>query len=110
PLQPGCYPNGINVGPNKTLTFAPGVYIIENQFKLNNNSVVSCTGCTFYMKGNSTLDFNGGATETFQAPTTGAYAGMLFFGDRTNTAIQKFNGNNTSSLTGAIYFKKATIQ
>jgi hypothetical protein len=62
------------------------------------------------MKGNATIDFNGGATEDFQAPMTGTYAGMLFFGDRSNTGTQKFNGNNTSHLTGAIYFKKAAIQ
>ncbi|HET9161671.1 MAG TPA: hypothetical protein VFN88_13755, partial [Caulobacteraceae bacterium] len=92
------------------VTFAPGTYVIENQFKLNNNSVVSCTACTFYLKGNATIDFNGGATENFQAPTTGTYAGILFFGDRSNTSTQTFNGNNTSSLTGSIYFKKATIQ
>jgi Flp pilus assembly protein TadG len=110
PLQPGCYPNGISVAPNKTVSFAPGVYIIDNTFKLNNNSAVSCTGCTFYMRGNATIDWNGGANENFQAPTSGTYSGMLIMGDRTNTALQTFNGNNTSLLTGAIYFKKATIQ
>jgi Flp pilus assembly protein TadG len=110
PLQPGYYPNGITIGPNKTVTFAPGTYVIDNTFKLNNNSVVSCTGCTFYMKGNSTIDWNGGATENFQAPTTGTYAGMLLMGDRTNTATQTFNGNNTSHLTGAVYFKKAAVK
>jgi hypothetical protein len=62
------------------------------------------------MKGNSTIDWNGGATENFKAPTTGTYAGMLIMGDRTNTAIQTFNGNNTSMLTGAIYFKKAAVK
>jgi hypothetical protein len=29
---------------------------------------------------------------------------MLFFGERSNTASQTFNGNNTSHMTGNLYF------
>lgn len=110
-LDPGTYPNGITISPNKTVTFNPGTYIITGgSFKLNNNSVVNCTGCTFYLGPNVDVSWNGGAQVNFTSPATGPYAGMLLFGDRTNTITQKFNGNASSHLTGNIYFKAGTVQ
>jgi hypothetical protein len=44
------------------------------------------------------------------APTTGDYAGMLMYGDRTNTADVKLNGTADSLFTGNIYFANQAVQ
>ena len=44
------------------------------------------------------------------APTSGAYAGLLFYGDRTQaTAKNTINGDASSLLTGAIYFPSQEV-
>ena len=59
----------------------------------------------------ATVQFNGNAHLTLSAPTAGTYSGILFFGDRTQgNATQKFNGDGTSSMTGALYFPSQQIQ
>ena len=66
---------------------------------------------TFYLTNGATVQFNGNAHVNFSAPTSGTYSGILFFGDRTQpNATQKFNGDNTSSMTGAMYFPSQQVQ
>jgi len=49
-------------------------------------------------------------TVTMSAPTSGPYSGVLFFGDRSGTGLNKFNGTATSKMTGAIYFASQDVQ
>jgi len=53
---------------------------------------------------------NSSAVLNISAQTTGTYAGVVFFGDRNLTGTIKINGNSSSHLTGALYFKGATLQ
>jgi Flp pilus assembly protein TadG len=110
PIQPGRYCGGITV--NGTKTFKPGVYIIDGgTFKLNANAIVDGAGVTFYLTNGATVQFNGSAHMTFSGPTNGTYSGILFFGDPTQpNAIQKFNGDGTSLMTGAIYFPSQQVE
>jgi hypothetical protein len=109
-IQPGRYCGGLSV--NSTKTFDPGTYIIDGgTFSLNGNAVVQGAGVTFYLTNGATVAFNGGAHLTFSAPTSGTYSGILFFGDRNQAnALQKFNGDGTSSMTGAIYMPSQQVQ
>lgn len=109
PLQPGCYPNGIKLSPNQTVTFQPGTYILMGDFDINNNVTATGSGVTFIFMGSSKATFNGGATIQLTAPATGTYQGMLFMGDRNNTSEQKFLGNASSQMTGNFYFKKGKV-
>jgi len=109
-LQQGRYCGGITI--NGTKTFDAGTYIIDGgTFKLNANAIVNGAGVTFYLTNGATVQFNGSAHISFSAPTSGTYSGILFFGDRTQpNAIQKFNGDGTSSMTGNIYFPSQQVQ
>jgi hypothetical protein len=51
-------------------------------------------------------DMNGGATVNLTAPTSGTYAGVLFYQDRRalDSGSNKINGNSSSKFQGAIYF------
>lgn len=53
---------------------------------------------------------NGNASVQLSAPTSGAYSGVLFYGDRAgSSASSTFNGTADSLLTGAIYFPRQQI-
>jgi len=54
------------------------------------------------------LTTNGNSLIQLTAPTTGAYANMLFIGNGTGT--QKINGNNGSFYDGAMYFPNGLAQ
>ncbi len=109
-LSPGRYCGGGNLKGNKT--FSPGVYIIDGgNFRINASANVVGSGVTFFLTNNATVDFNGTANITLTAPTSGAYKGLLFWGDDDNDYnFNKFNGTATSSLTGALYFPNQDVE
>lgn len=110
-LQPGTYCSGMNLKNNVTLN--PGVYVVEGgDFNINANANVTGDGVTIFLKGSARVNkINGTATVDLTAPSTGPYAGILFFGDRSSSGGQDnvFNGTATSHLTGAIYFATQSI-
>lgn len=109
-LQPGTYCNGLTLKGNVTLQ--PGVYYIEGgNFRINANADVSGSGVTIYLGGTATVSINGTASVNLSAPTTGTYAGILFFGDRGSSGLSStFNGTAGSLLTGAIYMPTQNVQ
>jgi Flp pilus assembly protein TadG len=104
PMNPGTYCGGLTF--QGTVTLNPGVYVINGgTLKFNANANVTGAGVTFYLTNGATLDMNGGAQVNLSAPTSGAYSGLVFYGDRTQaSAVNKINGNASSTITGAIYF------
>jgi hypothetical protein len=108
-MSPGKYCNGLSI--NGTKTMAPGVYVISGgTLKINANANISGSGVMFYLTGGATVQMNGNATVNLSAATSGPYAGVLWFGDRTQAyAVQQINGNSTSSMTGAIYFPSQEV-
>jgi Flp pilus assembly protein TadG len=109
-ISPGRYCSGLSLKNNVTMN--PGVYYIESSsgFDVNANANVIGTGVTIYLSGSAHVSINGNATVNLQAPTSGTYSGVLFFGDRASTGLNKFNGTAASKLTGAIYFANQDIQ
>ncbi len=108
-LNPGVYCNGLTINAGANVTLNPGTYVINNSsFNINGNATVSGNGVTFALTSASGstpgFNLNGGATLTLTAPSTGTYAGILFYQDRRSTAASNFNGGSTARLTGALYF------
>ncbi len=108
-LSPGRYCNGMTLKNNKTLL--PGDYYIEgDDLKFSANANVTGSGVTFYLAAGRHVDMNANAKAVLSAPTTGPRKGVLFFGDRTTSGTNKFNGTADSTLTGAIYFKNQAVE
>ena len=109
-IPSGKYCGGMTL--QNTRTLSGGVYVISGgTLKINAGANISGSNVTFYLTNGATLQMNGGAHLNISAPTSGTYSGVLFFGDRTMAnAVQKVNGDSTSTLTGAIYFPSQSVE
>lgn len=95
--------NGLDL--RRNVHFEPGLYIIDGQsLTTAANADVTGSDVTFFLTGGADVDFRGTSTVNLTAPSTGIYAGILFFGDRSDSnANYVFNGTADSLLTGTLY-------
>ncbi len=100
-------------------TFEPGLYIIDGgELSLNANGDVSldeasmtADGVTFFLANGAKLSLSGNGNFNMRAPTSGPYAGILFFGSRKQTGLtHQILGNSGSTTQGAIYAPTAKIR
>ncbi len=116
-MTPGRYCGDITVQ-GENITFQPGTYIIDGgDFKSNANSQFSGSGVTFILTGSTpsdigTVSMNGSSSATLSAPSTGDYAGVVFFQDsnadyRGTNAL--FNGGSDLLFDGVIYFPSSDV-
>jgi len=127
-LSPGVYCGGLTIGNTNgaTFTMSPGVYIMAGGgLTLNSQAVVNGTGVTVYNTSSAgwgcsssysytPVTISGQVTATLSAPTSGAFNGILFFGNRTGCATagscqDQINGGSTVVFNGALYFKSDQI-
>lgn len=104
-----------------TVSFDPGIYYIDgSSFSAGSQAVISGTGVTFILTSNNatsnpgsiaTVDINGGANIQLTAPTSGTYAGILFYQDRRaqDSGTNTINGNASSVLQGAVYMPSQEV-
>jgi Flp pilus assembly protein TadG len=107
-----CVRNGVDI--KGTTILAPGIYYIDGgTFSLGAQANLQGTGVTFILTSSTpanpasfaTVSMNGGAVATLTAPTSGTYAGLLFYQDpRTPAGSSTINGNSASSFQGGLYF------
>jgi hypothetical protein len=109
-ISAGRYCGGLNLSGQYQLN--PGVYVIDGgEFRINAGADVAGTGVTFFLTNGATVHFNGTAEINLTAPTTGTYAGVLFYGDRQQgDADNIFNGTADSVMTGALYFPSQMVR
>lgn len=111
-LNPGVYCNGIKVTGSSTATFNPGVYVLRGGgLQVSGGSNLSGNGVTFYNTGGGAYSYQaisitGGGHLTLSAPTSGPYAGLLFFQDRSivSSATNSISGGSIGQFTGVLYF------
>lgn len=116
-LSPGVYCNGISVSGGADVVFNPGVYILlGGGLQLSGGCTVSGAGVMFYNTANSNysygaVSFSGGTHDVLSAPTTGTYAGILFYQDRgiASPAASSFSGGASAILNGTLYFPTSTL-
>ncbi len=108
-IPQGWYCHGLSTswGP---ITFS-GLYVVSGGgLNLQAGTTATGTGVTFWIAAGQTMAVSGSAVVNFSAPTTGTYAGIVFFGDRTATnGNNAFSGSSTSTITGAVYFPSQEI-
>ncbi len=104
PLNPGIYCGGLELNGNSNTTFNAGTYVISGgNFYLDSNTIVQGTGVTFFLTNGALIEFNSNTSVDFTAPTTGIYAGILFFQDPDDGGIHVLDSNISGVLEGVIY-------
>jgi hypothetical protein len=115
-VNPGTYSSislrGTGNGP--AITFTPGIYVVTGpgNFTVAGNAAITGNGVMFYFTNNATIDATGGGNKLdFQLspPTSGPYAGILFYQNPADTAAPSLGGDNNSSFSGALYFPKVQL-
>lgn len=124
-ISPGTYCGGITTKGN--LTMSPGTYYLvgsngktgsAGNFTVNGGTVTGTGGVTIVLTTNSATANTFGAVSiganssvNLIAPTTGTYAGILFYGDRNSPTIldESLGGGSSMTLQGVIYFPKGNL-
>jgi hypothetical protein len=121
-ISQGTYCGGIKVQGGATLNLNPGLYILNGGgLTVSGTSNIIGDGVTFYNTGTSSgstaykpIVVSGGSTTSLTAPTSGSYAGILFFEARglsTSSNGQKnaISGASGAQFTGALYFLNSEL-
>lgn len=107
-LNPGTYCGGMTFNSGVTVTFNPGTYVVSGSVIMNGGVNATGNGVTFYFSSGS-LTMNGSSHASLVAPTTGTYAGVLFYQNPANTSSMILNGDTTSKFQGALYIPAAGL-
>ena len=115
-LNAGMYCAGIQIDGGATVTFAPSgtsnVFVLYGGgLTVNSGATLTGSGVMFYNTGETSgkygygnIVINGVSNSTLSAPTSGTYAGILFFGDRSLPAqSDNITGGSGTNINGAIY-------
>jgi len=112
-LQPGVYCGGLNIS-SKTVSFAPGLYIIKDgDLNASGSSRLTGTGVSFFLTGNGAgITTSGGSTYHLVAMSTGPLAGFLFYLDPSATLANKsvLSGGSKIYFEGVIYLGKQLLE
>jgi hypothetical protein len=93
------------------VTLNPGIYTITGGgITFNGTGTITGTGVTLYIRSSGgSVTLNGTQAFNLTAPTTGSYAGILFYQDPSNTSGATINGTQTSKFEGGLYFPSAQL-
>jgi Flp pilus assembly protein TadG len=100
-LSPGTY-CGLTVNGKATVTFSPGTYVMSGNVTIDGTSTISGSSVFFYINSGQWI-MNGNSHSDLVASTTGTYAGVLFYQNKSDTSQFILNGDSTSIWQGAIY-------
>lgn len=114
-LDPGRYCGGIEIQAHATVTFNPGIYVIDNgRFLVQSGSNVSGSNVLFYFTGaNARMTLIGGGTVNLKGRTgTSSYAGFLFLAHANANPDGESNiqGGGTMKLEGVLYMPRQRIE
>lgn len=112
-LQPGYYPNGINLNSNVSVTLAPGLYYMNGSINVDSGATLTGTGVELYFV-NGSLQPNSGSTVQLTAPTTtsstaGTTANMLVWEAKSNGSGMTIDTGSSSYFNGVIYLPTQTL-
>lgn len=104
-ISPGVYCGGISIsGTVDQVVFSPGVYVLrDGGLSINGGMTVTGTDVTFFNTFTASakygpIDMHGSGLVTLTAPTSGPYAGLLFYQD----PRVSWRANNGSTVAGSV--------
>ena len=114
-LQPGVYADQIHAKDGQHLTLAPGIYVLRNGLKLDQDSSLSGTGVLIFNTADADgscgkVDLDKSATYNLTAATSGTYRGLLLYQDALCTEGLKWSATAASTAVGTIYAPTAELK
>ncbi len=116
-----AYCGGITIKSGARVTFTPGVYVLNSSgssggLSIDVGATITGTSVTFYNYGTAgaikvVYSSSTAGNVSLIAPTSGTYAGILFFQDQRNTNQATLQGSAAwnTVLRGTAYFPKAKV-
>jgi Flp pilus assembly protein TadG len=109
-LSPGVYCGWFNFNSAPTVTLQPGVYVISGGGWNVDGGQWTGQGVTFYFADTSVIQFNSGMNMNLSAPTTGTYAGILFYEkDGLSNSNFVFDDSVSETFSGLIYLPSRNL-
>ncbi|MGH9901942.1 MAG: TadG family pilus assembly protein, partial [Pyrinomonadaceae bacterium] len=111
-LNPGVYCGGLTLASGSKATLNPGLYVLNGGgLQVQSGSTIKGTGVTFFNTGSSSnyqpVRLESGSSADLAAPTSGYFAGILFFQNRNvgkTTDMNLIQSNIQAKFQGALYF------
>ncbi len=109
-LDPGVYNGGITLTGSSAVTLNPGIYYI-NGGGINSSGLSSVigNGVFIYNTGGGAINLSGLGTISLSPMSSGTYAGITVFQDRSSATGATMSGTGKMSNTGTFYFPDATL-
>lgn len=112
-LQPGVYNGGIVLSSSAVVTLQPGIYYL-NGGGLNISGQASLIGSGVLIYNNplsstDEINFSGQGIISLSPPTSGVYAGLTLFQNRSSTAPLSLAGGSNMSISGTFYAAGARL-
>lgn len=106
-LSPGTYCNKTISG---EVTLEPGNYVLRGgQIKLGGNGKLTGEGVTIFLMDDAQFTSNANEIINLSPPTSGPYAGITIYQEKSNTNEVTINGGSGSNVTGFIYAPGAHV-
>jgi hypothetical protein len=113
----GNAPAGINVvslpsGINGSMTLNSNtIYLVGgNGISLSGNATLTGSNVMLYLTGpNASISLTGNGAVNLSPMTTGPYAGIVMFQDRSDSSSGDLHGNGNLNITGTIYAPAAAL-
>jgi Flp pilus assembly protein TadG len=109
-LNPGVYTGGLALSGSASVYLNPGIYYINGGgINMSGPSSILGSGVMIYNTGGGSINLSGTGSVSLNPMTTGTYAGISIFQDRSNTASATLSGGSNISNTGTFYFPSSTL-
>ncbi len=106
---PAGYYCGLTVNSNSTVNLiSSGTYSFNGTVNLASNTTLNGSGVTLYFKSGS-LSLSSNTTLNLSAPTSGTWASIAIFQDRSDSTPLLLSSNSAMVLTGAVYAPAANL-
>lgn len=106
-LLPGVYTGGISITGQANVTMMPGVYYMDGGgFSYTGQGTLTANEVMIYnapTSNSDVIDISGQGAVDITPPTTGLYAGISIFQERTSTNTVSITGNGSMHITGTFY-------
>ena len=109
-LSPGVYNGGITMSGSSSVTLSPGEYYINGGgITMSGSSSISGSGVFIYNAGSGGISLSGTGAVSLSPMTSGTYAGLTVFQNRSSTAGATLSGGSNIDLSGTFYFPSAAV-